>query len=116
VLQPKTGWNTESLLELVDLQLYPYIEAELSDEQTTSFIRPDSQPTQTKISTKYHYFNPNNDANKNATLQNEMVIIDTDSKWTHINPSYEPGANKSVTISVKQSNYFNAAQSLAETA
>lgn len=120
IFQPKEGYvwkdGFQIRLDLVDLQLYPYVAAELSDEQTTPFIRPDSQPTQTKINTKYHYFNPNIDVNKNATSQNEMVIIDTDSKWTHIKPSYEPGANKSVTLSVKQSNYFNAAQSLAETA
>ena len=103
-------------MDIVDIQLYEYVPTDTSDSQTTPFLRPDSQPTETKIITEYYYFNPNSDANKNATAADDMDIEKLTEKKSGLKPSYLSGAEKIVTLSVKQSNYFNAAQSLAETA
>jgi hypothetical protein len=79
-------------------------------------MTPESQSTEAKIITEYYYFNPDLDTNKNASSESEMLITKQLEKKSGLLPSYQQGAEKSVTLSVKQSNYFNAAQSLAETA
>ena len=103
----------KSVLELVDLQLFEYIPSGLSD---IPFIYPDSQSIDAKIITEYYYFNPNTEANKKAVSKENMELFKSLEKKTDLKPSYLKGAEKIVTISVKQSNYFNAAQALAEAA
>ena len=104
------------VLDIVDMQLYEHIPTELTTAQTTPFLRPDSQPTETKIITKYSYFNPKSTVNTNATSKDDMDIETLTEKKKDLQQIYVDNAEKSVTLSVKQSNYFNAAQSLSETA
>ena len=118
-IKPKEQEHTSDdyyFMDIVDIQLYKHIPTETSNSQTTPFLRPDSQPTETKIITEYYYFNPNSTTNSGATTVDDMDIEKLTEKKSGLKPSYLLGAEKTVTLSVKQSNYFNAAQSLAETA
>lgn len=107
-----TDQKKETVLRLKDFQLFPYIYS----DNAPNFLTPETQSTETKVITEYYYFNPDDSTNVAATSEKEMIITKTLEKKNGLQPSYREGAEKSVTISVKQSNYFNAAQTLAETA
>jgi hypothetical protein len=102
------------IVNFKDLILIPYIYSENFKDKT--FITPFDQPTEAISTTTYSYFNPNLSTNKQATSQNDMIILHYPSQKEGLTPNYVTGAEKMVTLSIKQSNYFNAAQSLAETA
>ena len=121
-IQP-TGLADIPPLNLLDLQLFPYKPngkntnlANIYHLDNIYFITPESQPTDAKIITTYYYFDSDSDDNKNASNENQMIITSQLTKRTDLSPSYIAKAEKTVTLSIQQSNYFNAAQSLAETA
>lgn len=119
-IETDNDWTQQ--LNIYDLQLFPYIpngKDRDEFEQGNSdifFLTPESQAAETQIITEYYYFNPESLTNKTATTPEEMVIVKSLAKLEGLFPSYSEGAEKTVTLSVHQSNYFNAAQSLAETA
>lgn len=96
-----------------DFQIFPYI-----SDGKGSFIKPEDaiDANNTKVTKNYYYFNPNSDINKNAVSRNGMCITKTSSPMPGLKHSYLEGAEKTVTISVKQSNYFNGIHSLCEAA
>ena len=94
-----------------DIMLIPYI------PKGNLFMVPEDVAEENTIAIKeYCYFDPNSTINKNATSQSGMYIIRRTSPMEGLDNSYASGATKIVTLSVKQSNYFNAIHSLCETA
>jgi hypothetical protein len=86
---------------------------------------PEDAPSETKITDEYYYFlvgdTSNEDnlevkTNKNATSREGMYLIKRNTPMEGLQNSYLAGAEKQISVEIKQSNYFNAIQSLCEAA
>lgn len=108
--QDDTYDYTGGELRLQDFQIFEYI------DKSGTFMFPEDAETEAKEKITYCYFNPNTEQNKNASKVNEMAIYKYPQRKSSLRPSYTAGAEKSITLSIKESNYFNAAQSLCEKA
>ena len=107
-ITPQNGDTGQLIIE--DFQIFPYVEV------NETFMLPDNPPEEAKITTEYYYFDPNSEINKTASSVQQMQITKRDSVMPGLHNSYVLGAEKSITLSIKQSNYFNAIQSLCEVA
>lgn len=109
---------------LFDFQVFPYVQS----GSTYGFIFPENQAVEAKTIDHYYYFtcDENLNINNDASIDSIEDLTPAGSVTREIGgkqipyygsyrPSYNNTAEKVRSISVKESNYFNAIQTLAET-
>lgn len=105
-----SGSTSQNSISFNDFQIFPYYEK----DNGAGFILPIDSVAEAKAVKKYSYFNPNNEINKQATQQSEMLISTLEEQLSDLQVVYNIGAEKVNTVEISKSNYFNACQKMCE--
>lgn len=101
--------QNEKPLEILDFQIFKYTQT------ANGFMVPWDQSTEGTIITKHYYFDPADGDNKKVEKIGDLkTLVSTEVVDTTFKPVIDDKCTKRREVSVKESNYFNILQSIAE--